>query len=160
MRYIGRRRIRVINSIAIFSLLHACTPGFYSSYPAPSEMMNQPVASLQAAYGSTFDPLPYKFDGWCSLRNSFDRTEIRSLDKCDNPTEQLRSGSFTMISYFLGNVNYVARPATVTTRIIGNTAYSTVNEGGATTIDSRCSASFLVLSSRVVAIRMSGEGCY
>lgn len=63
------------------------------------------------------------------------------------------------LQFKVGNLRTMSFPTTATTKIVGNTAYTTVQEGGSSTFDTRCRIKVFVAGGIIHSYFFDGEGC-
>lgn len=65
----------------------------------------------------------------------------------------------TVLKFNTGSSYAYTLPTTARTTVYGNTAYTTISEGGTYTRDTRCKITVALVRGRVNAYELSGEGC-
>ncbi len=64
-----------------------------------------------------------------------------------------------VVSYVVDDRRAISYPASATTTIFGNTAYTTINPGGVTETGGICRTELLFSNDRLVAHNLIGDGC-
>jgi hypothetical protein len=154
-----------VASIVVTFFMAGCTVVPEPSLPDPRQFIGADASFLTQIYGQPethfidgqYQLLNYEYEGWCNLNGAFG--EYREYTACTGLSSPLFGQRFKLWTYNIGSIEYIGRPTTIVSNVVGNTVYSTVREGSTYSQDSRCYLRFAVLDGIVRGLGGSGEGC-
>lgn len=161
----------VLQTLTVFSLFGCATAPDYDR--VASSLLGQTVDQISYQLGSrpTFD-LSFASTHSCSSSSPFPIRRMPTISATPPRKDKLcssfnhpsysqlpREVPLRVVTYDLGNITYYSTPTTATTSVVGNTAYTTINEGGDYAVDTTCTIELVAQKNVAVAYRLKGSGC-